>query len=382
MTKVVIAPDKFKGSLTAAEVCEIVERGIKRFDKGIEVTRIPLADGGEGTLALLIPLLGLETVHVTVKDPLFRAVEAYYGMKGTTAYVEMAIASGLALLTDAERDALHTTSFGTGELIRDAIRRGARRVYVFIGGSATNDAGVGMAQALGYQFPDAQGHNVSPVGRELVNVAHIRSDQLQVDLNEVEVRVVSDVDNPLYGPRGAAQVYGPQKGADPNAIALLDQGLMNIADRMVELTGSDVRNVPGAGAAGGFGAGAMAFLNAQLLPGIDTLMDLCGARTAIQEADLVISGEGKVDAQTLHGKVVKGVGDVCRKYGVPLGVICGMLEADEQALQQLNVWRAYAVKEETMTLAEAIAHTEERAEALAYEIMRDFTGDSGSRHCG
>lgn len=369
---IVIAPDKFKGSLTAIELCEVIERGIKRFDPDIVVTQLPLADGGEGTLDLLIPLLGLDTIAVTVHDPLFRSVAAYYGMRGSTAYIEMAKASGLALLAEAERNALLTTSYGTGELIRHALASGAREVYVLIGGSASTDAGMGMAQALGYRFLNANGTSLSPIGQEMINVAAIEVDEHLANLDQVAVRVISDVDNPLYGAAGAAQVYGPQKGATPEAIVQLDQGLMNIADRMEALTGVDVRNKSGAGAAGGFGAGAMAFLHAELLPGIDTIMKLCGADTAIQQADLVISGEGKIDAQTLHGKVVKGVGDVCRKHAVPLGVICGTLAANEEALRQLGIWRAYAVKEETMTLAEAINRTEEQVEAFAYQMVEEF----------
>ena len=369
---IVVAPDKFKGSLTAVDVCQIVAGGIKRFDASIEVASFPLADGGEGTLDLLISLLDLTIVRTTVHDPLFRPIETYYGKKGTTAYVEMAKASGLALLAEEERNALLTTSYGTGELIRHAIEHGAREMYVLIGGSATSDAGIGMAQALGYQFLDTSANALSPVGGELVNVTAIELSQRVAALDNVSVRVISDVDNPLYGSRGAAQIYGPQKGATPEAVALLDRGLMNIADRMIELTGQDVRNVPGAGAAGGFGAGALTFLRAELLPGIDTIINLCGVREAIQRADLVISGEGKVDEQTLHGKVVKGVGDVCRKYGVPMGVICGTLDADEEALRQLGGWRAYAVREEGMSLAEAMDRTKERVEALAYRMMEAF----------
>ncbi|MGB3851158.1 MAG: glycerate kinase [Tunicatimonas sp.] len=370
--QLVLTPDKFKGSLTAAEVCQIVKRGVKRYDPAVRVRSIPLADGGEGTLDILIPLLRLEIVRTTVPDPLFRPIPACYGMQGDTAYVEMAVASGLPLLKEAERDPLRTTSLGTGELLRHAIERGARRVYLFVGGSATNDAGLGLAQALGYRFLDVQGQELSPVGGNLIRVARIEKEQLLPQLADVEIRVVSDVNNPLYGSQGAAQVYAPQKGATAAAVHLLEQGLTNMADRMQDFSGNDVRNVPGAGAAGGIGAGAVAFLGAQLIPGIATMLDLCQAPPAIAQADLVVSGEGKIDAQTLHGKVVKGVGDVCRQHGVPLNVICGTLEASPAELKQLNVQRAYAVKEGSMTLAEALANTEARVEALAYRMIADF----------
>ncbi len=370
--QLVLVPDKFKGSLTAPEVCHLVERGVRRYDPALRVRSIPLADGGEGTLDILIPLLRLHTVRTTVPDPLFRPITAHYGQKGDVAYVEMAVASGLPLLSETERDPLRTTSLGTGALVRHAIEQGARRVYLFVGGSATNDAGLGLAQALGYRFLDAQGQELPPVGGNLIRVARIEKEQLLPQLANVEIRVVSDVNNPLYGLQGAAQVYAPQKGATVAAVDLLEQGLMNIADRMQDSSGNDVRNVPGAGAAGGIGAGAVAFLGAQLLPGIDTIMDLCQARPAIAGADLVMSGEGKVDAQTLHGKVVKGVGNVCRQYRVPLNVICGTLEASPAELKQLNVQRAYAVKEGSMTLAEALANTEARVEALAYRMIADF----------
>lgn len=369
---IVVAPDKFKGSLTAPEVCQAVARGIKRFDPHAEVTSIPLADGGEGTLDLLIPLLGLDTVRVTVNDPLFRPVEAYYGRKGSVAYIEMAKASGLALLAEDERNALLTTSYGTGELIRHAIEHRAKEIYVLIGGSATSDAGIGMAQALGYRFLDTDGSALSPIGGELMNVATINVDQSSVAIDDAVVRVISDVDNPLYGPQGAAHVYGPQKGATSEAIALLDQGLINIAEQMTEHTGRDAHTKPGAGAAGGIGWGAMVFLQAKILPGIDTIMNLCEAHDAIRQADLVISGEGKVDQQTLHGKVVKGVSDECQACGVPLGVICGTLEADTAMLYQLGIWQAYAVRTEGMSLAEAMNRTEERVEALAYQMIEAF----------
>ncbi len=372
LLQLVLVPDKFKGSLTAAEVCQIVARGVRRYDPTIQIHSIPLADGGEGTLDILIPLLELDTVHTTVHDPLFRPITAYYGVKEDEAYVEMAVASGLPLLKESERNPLHTTSLGTGELVRHAVEHGARRVYLFVGGSATNDAGIGMAQALGYRFRDAQGQELSPVGGNLVRVARIETDQVLPQLANVEVRVVSDVNNPLYGPQGAAHVYAPQKGATDADLELLEGGLMNIANRMQTLAGIEMSKMPGAGAAGGIGAGAVAFLRAQLLPGIDTILDLCQAHPAIAQADLVMSGEGKIDAQTRHGKVVKGVGDVCRQHGVPLNVICGTLEASPAELEQLNVQRAYAVKEGNMTLAEALLQTETRIEALAYRMVADF----------
>ena len=369
---IVVAPDKFKGSLTAPEVCRGIARGIRRYDDRAEITSLPLADGGEGSLDLLIPLLELDKVRVIVHDPLLRPVEAYYGRTGDVAYVELAKASGLALLAEEERNALRTTTFGTGELIRHATEQGVREVYLLIGGSATNDAGFGMAQAVGYRFLDSSGTPVSPVGENLGQVAAIESEDGGPYRNEVRVRVISDVDNPLYGPQGAAYVYGPQKGASPEAIARLDQGLRHASSLLSALAGREIATIPGAGAAGGVGAGAMAFLGAELLPGISTIMRLSGASTAIERADLVISGEGKVDEQTLHGKVVRGVGEVCRTHRVPLGVICGTLAANESILHQLGVWRAYAVRDQSMTLAEAMHRAEERIEALAYQLMKDF----------
>ena len=376
---VVVAPDKFKGSLTAPEVCQAIERGLRRYDADLQVTTLPLADGGEGSLDLLISLLGLEVVRQTVNDPLFRPVAAYYGKKGTTAYVELAKASGLVLLTAEERSALSTSTYGTGELIRHAIEHGAREVYLLIGGSASNDAGIGIAQALGYQFLDASGNALPPTGASLAQVATIRFGTSAEYLKNTTVRVISDVNNPLYGPQGAAYVYGPQKGASSEDVTLLDEGLRRIASKMSEFAGQPIEALPGAGAAGGVGAGAVTFLRAQLLPGAATLMDLCGAPAAIQRSDLVISGEGKVDQQTLHGKVIRGVSDACRAFNVPLGVVCGSLEADEIVLQQLGVWRAYAVKENTMSLAEAILRAPERTETLAHQLLEDFVREKGKR---
>jgi len=324
--KVLIAPDKFKGTLTAHEVCEAIEAGIKGFDPSIEVIKLPLADGGEGSLDIL-ESLDLNRISIKVHDPLFRLIPSYYCLKNDTAYIEMATASGLQLLNPSERNATRTTTLGTGELILDAINKGATRIYLFIGGSATNDAGIGMAQALGYKFLDKEGNELQPIGANLNAISEI-SHSLKVDFSGVSFVVATDVKNLLYGQNGAAYVYAVQKGANPEEVESLDNGLKNFGSILESTFNKDYSQTPGAGAAGGIGAGAMAFLNAEIRSGIGSIMKIVSFDEQLQRVDLVITGEGKYDRQTLEGKVIQGVVQQSQKYSKPVGVICGIVELD------------------------------------------------------
>lgn len=307
--RLLLAFDSFKGSLSAADVSQSFAEGwrARRSDDHIDI--LPIADGGEGTMAAMSAALGGSLCRVDVSDPLGRSVEASYAYVENegVAIVDTASASGLTLLDDAERNPLITTSYGTGELIAAAIRRGCRRVYMGLGGSATNDGGMGLLRALGYRFYDADGAELMGRGEELVRVSRVDASQRIAELDGVEFVVASDVDNPLYGERGAACVYAGQKGADDAAIALLDRGLRHYASVVEAFVGADFSQVAGAGAAGGLGFAFIALLGASLRSGIDTLLDMLHFDKRVRHCDIVVTGEGRIDHQTLMGKAPSGV---------------------------------------------------------------------------
>lgn len=364
---ILVAPDKFRGSLEAVEVCNAIETGILFAYPDANVTTIPLADGGEGTARILTRQAGGSEVFVTVNDPLGRPVDASYGLSADNqvAFIEMAAASGLGLLTNDERNPLLTSTYGTGELIKDAIGRGVRKIILGIGGSATTDGGIGMAAALGYSFLDQNGVELTPNGVSLTHIYSIVKPQNDPGLSDIIIIVACDVTNPLYGPDGAAHVYGPQKGADPEMVALLDDGLKNLSQVAGETFGRDVSKVPGAGAAGGLGAGCMWFLNATLKDGISIVMEQCNIAALVENADLVITGEGKVDEQTLSGKVVKGLAELCKGYDVPLAVVCGTLQITTEQASDAGMTFAVSVLNRPMDL-----HT---AQQEAFDLIKDAT---------
>jgi glycerate kinase len=327
MVKVLVCPDKFKGSLTAREVCLAVERGIKKTCDECSIEKVPLADGGEGTFDFLVNHFNAKIIHTEVNDPLFRKIVSAYGISddGYTAFIEMAKASGLQLVENARQNPLHTTSIGTGELILDAINNGVKKIILGIGGSATNDAGIGMANALGFQFYDQEGKLLPPIGKSLSQISSIKKTALTDILNEIEFTVLSDVKNPLFGKEGAAYVYGPQKGASDADVKILDNGLKHFSS-IVKSTLNKNAEFPGAGAAGGLGAGAKIFLNAEIKPGISFIVNLSGLEQKIKDSDLIITGEGKVDEQTFYGKVVGEVSRIASRHDKRLIIICGKSE--------------------------------------------------------
>ena len=324
MRRVVVAPDSFKGTMSAKEVCDIVEAAFQAESPETSVVKVPVADGGEGTVDAYLAVLGGRRIEVAVRDPLFREIRAEYGIlpDGATAVVEMAAASGL-LLVGEHKDPLHATSFGTGELIRDALDRGCTRIVLGLGGSATNDGGVGLAAALGVRFLDRNGHPVEPTGGGLAALDRIDASGLDPRLSLCELLVACDVDNPLCGPQGASAVFGPQKGADAATVALLDRNLSHYADLLVRDCGKDVREIPGTGAAGGLAASLLAFADCTLAPGIGTLLDAIGFDALLEGADLVITGEGRLDAQSLRGKVPVGIAARAKRHGVPVIAVVG-----------------------------------------------------------
>jgi glycerate kinase len=328
--KVVVAPDKFKGTLSAGEVAAALATGWRAGDPGAEVEECPVADGGEGTLDALLAALGGLRRLAGVVGPLGDPVDAEYGLletgAGRSAVVEMARASGLALLSEARRDPLRATTRGTGQVILAAARHRPRRVMVCIGGSATNDAGAGMAQALGVRLIDEHGRDLPPGGAALRRLATIDAGGMYREVRDLEVVVASDVDNPLTGPRGASAVYGPQKGATPEQVVLLDEALAHFAAVVHRDLGIDVRDVPGAGAAGGLGAGLVAFLGARLRPGFELVAEALDLERRLETADVAVTGEGRYDRQTERGKAPAGVLRLAREAGCRRVLVAGQIE--------------------------------------------------------
>ncbi|MCW3094669.1 MAG: glycerate kinase [Chthonomonadaceae bacterium] len=332
--RILICPNAFKGSLTASDAARAMAEGAARAG-AYETICLPLADGGDGTLETLVEATGGSLHSIVVQDPLGRPVAAAWGRLGgsqsDTAVIEMAQASGLRLLRSEERDPLHASTFGTGELMRHALQAGCRKLLVGIGGSATNDGGAGMAQALGFRLLDAAGKELPPGGSALARLARIETDGSRLPPN-LEVVVACDVDNPLCGPDGAAAIYGPQKGATPKQVQELDAALAHYADVLHHTFGSSVAEVPGAGAAGGLGAGLMAFCGARLQSGAEMVLDVTGFDALLADCDLVLTGEGRIDGQTARGKVIAGVARRAKAAGVPVVALAGSVAEGAEAL--------------------------------------------------
>ncbi|MET8624192.1 glycerate kinase [Kitasatospora sp. NPDC004669] len=345
---VVVAPDKFKGTLEGAEVAARIAAGIRRAAPGTEVRELPVADGGEGTLAAALAA-GFTRVPAKVAGPTGLPVDAALAVRGDTAVVELAQASGLARLPGGRTAPLAAGSYGVGQLIGRALSLGAKRIVLGLGGSAGTDGGAGMVQALGVGLLDADGTELPPGGAALRRLDRIEPGRLAELLTGVEIVVACDVDNPLLGPRGAAAVYGPQKGADGADLVVLEEGLTRFADQVAAVTGRDVRQAPGAGAAGGVGFAALALLGATMRPGIELLLELLGFDEAVRGARLVVTGEGCLDAQTLHGKAPAGVAAAAARAGVRVAAVAGRLELSEPE------WRAAG-----FTLAIALTDLAER----------------------
>ncbi len=352
---ILIAPDKFKGSLGASEVARAIGEGISSVLPELDILYQPMADGGDGSIDLLHELWELTAHQVEVHDPLFRPIQARYYTSRDAAFVEMAQASGLALLHEAERNCLHTTSLGTGELIQDAVRRGFKRINLFIGGSATNDAAMGIASALGYTFLDINGQPLSPIGGNLGQVNRIQGCEQATAIRDLDIQIVCDVNNPFYGKNGAAHVYGPQKGADEATVELLDAGLLHM-DTVFQQSGlGSVQSLPGAGAAGGVGGGMSALFGAQLTAGIDLFIKMFDLEKKVQQADVIITGEGRLDSQSFQGKVVGGMLRLCQQYQKPLIVICGQQQLDEVKYDTNTLSQVLSLLDYAPSVEEAMA---------------------------
>lgn len=371
--KIVVAPDKFKGSLSAQEVCNAIEEGIHKFNASIEVIKHPLADGGEGTLNILQNYFTLKTVSVIVQNPIFNKIEANYMISSNTAYIEMCNASGLQLLKKHEQNCCFTSTFGTGELIADALKKGFKNIVLFIGGSATNDAGIGMASALGYEFYNAKNKLIKPIGINLINIDKIKNTNLLFDLSAINFTVVCDVKNVLFGKKGAAYMYGIQKGASFKDLEVLDNGLKNISEKINSFLNVDISKIEGGGAAGGLGAGAVAFLNAKLKPGIEFVLEQTNFKSQLQKGiDFIITGEGSTDKQTLEGKVVKGISDVCNNKKIPFSIITGVIKDKEFLQEKLNPKIISSIMELGVTVEDAMQNAYNYVSSLSFEQIKSI----------
>lgn len=355
MKKIVIASDSFKGSVSSMEVAECAELAIHKVFPDCEVMKIPVGDGGEGTVETLITAMDGKAVSCTVHDPLMRPIEAVYGILGDnrTAVIEMATASGLTLVPLPERNPLLTTTYGTGELIKDALDQGCRNFLIGIGGSATNDAGTGMLQALGFRFLDHEGEELGLGGQILDKVRSVDRSLVLPELREATFTVACDVNNPFYGEKGAAYVFARQKGADDAMIRSLDAGLRNLAGVIKRIEAIEIDDIPGAGAAGGLGGGCVAFLRAALKPGIQMVLEALRFDERIQGADLIITGEGKLDKQTCMGKTPYGVLQAGRRQSIPVIVMGGSVE-EVEALNQSGFLAVFPLLPYPVSLEQAM----------------------------
>jgi glycerate 2-kinase len=354
--RILIAPQSLKGSLTASEAGSAIAQGVRAVYPNAEIEIVPVADGGEGTVQTLVDASGGKIIHKMVTGPLGEPVLAFFGLMGdgSTAAIEMAACAGLPLVPPEKRDPRITTTYGVGELILAALDHGSRHFIIGIGGSATNDGGAGMAQALGAAFINGQGTEIARGGAALATLAHISTSAMDTRLQECTVEVACDVTNPLCGPTGATAVYGPQKGATPEMVEELDNALAHYAQIIEQDLGMSVRDIPGAGAAGGLGAGSIAFLHATLRPGAQIVFEAVDLEERIRTADLVITAEGQIDAQTAYGKSVGAVAEIAKRYDLPVLAFAGSLGDNYRVVYELGVDAVEVLPSSPMTLAYAM----------------------------
>lgn len=392
MKKFILIPDSFKGTMSSSEICSIMEHTLHKWYPEAEIVGVPVADGGEGSVEAFLTAVGGEKVHVAVKGPYFEDIPSFYGiLPDGTAVVEMAAAAGLPLVGD-RLHAEQTTTYGVGQLILHAIGKGCRKIILGLGGSCTNDGGAGAAAALGAIFGDCEGRSFIPVGATLKDIHSIDMSEINARLGQVDIIAMCDIDNPLCGPNGAAAVFGPQKGADARTVKLLDEGLFHMAEVIRQHTGlngsgdntgkssaagtpgkrniSDILNLPGAGAAGGFGGGAAAFLGARLQMGIDTVLDVVNFDALLTGADLVITGEGKIDHQSLRGKVVCGVARKAKKAGVPVIAVVGDIGDNVEQAYDIGVSAIFSINRMAIPFSQAKTRSREDLRAAMDNLTR------------
>jgi len=374
--KLVLAPDKFKGSLTGLEFCDAVNKGISKILPGAEIVYLPLADGGDGTIEVANYYLNGDLITLEVKNPLFQNCSAtyLYGSDSKIAFIEMAEASGLKLLKPTEYDCKNATTYGTGQLIADAVKRGAKEIILGIGGSATNDCGIGMAAALGYRFLDNKGVDVMPIGTSLSHIDTIDDSKVDKNLMDVRFKIACDVTNPLFGKNGAAYVYAKQKGANESDIESLDRGLEDFSKVLDAKFKIDSQEVVGAGAAGGMGIATKVFLNGDLISGITLMKELAQFEKQIRNTDWIITGEGKLDEQTFSGKTIHGVMEVAKRQYIKVAAFCGKQDLDKNQLNEFGILYADDVLSKAKNFQDAMDNSGtyliEMAEQFARTIKK------------
>lgn len=372
--KIVIAPDSFKGSLSALEVAQAIERGVKRVKKEANAILVPVADGGEGTMDSLVASTNGRKVQVTVTGPISKPVQAEYGIlgDGATCVIEMASASGLCLVDRSELNPMVATTYGTGELIKQALDDGCRKFILAVGGSATNDGGAGMLQALGMKLLDKKGQSIGFGGGSLCNLAYIDAEEFDSRIKESEFLIASDVQNPLIGLSGASHVFGPQKGATPEMVQILDANLTHWADLVEKHTGVRLHNLPGAGAAGGIGGAFQSFFPSETNRGIDLVMEYTKLGEKMAGAVCVFTGEGQIDFQTASGKTPMGVAQEAQKRGLPVFVLTGSIGKGIDVLYEYGITSVHSIVNGPMSLEEAMDHAASLLEQTAEQVIRTF----------
>ena len=370
--KIVLAPDKYKGSLTGLEFCNIIEPILKSSFINSEVIRAPLADGGDGTIEVVNYYLKGKIIKVEVNNPVFKPVLAsyLYSESSKIAFIEMAEASGMKLLKTEDQNCMHTTTFGTGQLVINAIDKGAKHIILGIGGSATNDCGIGMATALGYRFFNKNHKEIKPIGSELANITKIDDTLVDKRLNNIQFQIACDVTNPLFGQNGAAHVYAKQKGATEADINYLDNGLQSFSKVLDKHFNLQTQSIKGAGAAGGMGAGTVAFLSGELLPGIDLIKQIAGFDTKIKNADWIITGEGNLDDQTLSGKALSGVLSSAKKKQIKVAAFCGSVDLGKRIIQDLGISYSDFIMKHALSLNDALTNAKPYLEIITKEFVR------------
>ncbi|MEI0747134.1 glycerate kinase [Brachyspira pulli] len=369
MMKIVIIPDSFKGSASSMEVCNCIEKGILKVFKNANIKKIPVADGGEGTVDSILYAAGGNIKKVNVRNPSGKIIEAKYGIiNKEKAVIEMAEASGITLVDDAVRNPLKYSTYGTGELIKDAMNNNIKEILIGIGGSATNDCGIGMANALGYKFLDENNNELEAIAENMIKVASIDDSNVDKRIFDIKINVACDVKNPLYGENGATAIYGKQKGVTEESFDILDNGLKNIARIVKEKFNKEIDHIEGSGAAGGLGGGLVAFCNAELKSGIDAVLDIIDFEDKIKDASLIITGEGAIDGQTKKGKVPVGVAR--RANGIPVIAIVGDIRDGAEAVYDMGIVSIMPALKRAMPLDEAIKNSKTLIEDAAERACR------------
>lgn len=371
MKKIVLAPDSFKGTMSSITICNIMEREIIKHFPCAEIIKIPIADGGEGTVDSILEAAGGEKIHTEVSGPYFNEIDAFYGIlpDNKTAVIEMAAAAGLPLVKGRENPK-ETTTYGVGQLILNALGRGCRKIILGLGGSSTNDGGTGMAAALGVKFFDKDGKSFIPVGGTLNNIKRIDMTKMCPEISECEITGMCDVNNPMFGIEGAAYVYAPQKGADPECVAFLDSNLEYLSGLFQEQPGKNISQIPGTGAAGALGAGIIAFLGGKLQSGIETILNTVGFDSVLENADLVFTGEGKIDGQSLRGKVVSGVAGKAQKKNIPVIAVVGDIGDNIDSIYDGGITAIMSINRVALPFEKVAARSESDLALTMDTIMR------------